>query len=318
MRHMMNKLKLACIIAFLLSVGIGWGAASGLASDAAQSGTVPVSMVVSIEAKHGGEIPTINREDVRVTQGKTRLRVTDWLPLQGDQAALQLFVLLDDADRTNISLQFDDLRQFMGAQAASTSIGVAYMQYGAAEIVQNPTTDRVLAEKALRLPLSFAGVSGSPYESISDLIKRWPESTARREIFLVSSGIDRLYGSGPDDPYLTEAIDQAQRAQIQIYAIYASEAGHFGHSYWSLNWGQNDLSRLAEETGGEFYVQGTQTPIEFKPFLDQFADRLTHQYRVTFLATPEKKAGYQRVALGTEVPNAELVSSDRVYVPAAK
>lgn len=315
---MKTKLKLAWVITSLLSVGIGWGAVSALASDADQAGTVPVSMVVSLEAKHGGEIPTINREDVRVTQGKTRLRVTDWVPLQGDQASLQLFVLLDDADQTNISLQFDDLRRFMDAQPASTLIGVAYMQYGTAEIVQTLSTDHALAEKALRMPLSFAGVSSSPYAAISDLIKRWPEGTARREIFVVSSGIDHLYGGGPDDPYLTEAISQAQRAQIQIYAIYASERGHFGHSYWQSNWGQNDLSQLAEETGGEFYVQGLQTPIAFRPFLDQFAERLTHQYRLTFLAVPEKKAAYQRVTLGTEVPNAELVSADRVYVPAAE
>jgi hypothetical protein len=315
---MTKKPKLAHAIAVLLLVGMGWGAASGLSSDTGQLGTVPVSMVVSLEAKHGGQIPIINREDVRVTQGKVRLRVTDWVPLQGDQAGLELYVLLDDADRTNISLQFDDLRQFMSAQTASTSIGVAYMQYGSAEIVQNLTNDHAQAEKALRIPLSSSGASGSPYESISDLMKHWPESTARREIFVVSSGIDRLYDGGPDDPYVTEAIQQAQRAGIQIYAIYASEAGHFGHSYYRFNWGQNDLSQLADETGGEFYVQGLQTPVAFRPFLDQFAERLGHQYRLTFLATPAKKAAYQRVMLGTEVPNAELVGADNVYVPAAK
>ena len=313
-----NKRKLACITAFLLSVGIGWGSASGLPSDAGQPETVPVSMVVSLEARHGGEIPTINREDVRVTQGKTRLRVTDWVPYQGDQAGLQLFFLLDDDDRTNLGLQFDDLRQFMNAQPPSALIGVAYMQFGTAEIVQTLSSDHTMAGKALRTPLSSAGVSGSPYESITDLIKRWPESAARRQIFLVSSGIDHLYGGGLDDPYLDEAIEQAQRAQVQIYAIYASEVGHLGHNYWSLNWGQNNLSRIAEETEGDFYVEGSQTPIAFKPFLDQFAVRLTHQYRVTFLAVPEKKADYQRVNLGTEVPNAELISSNRVYVPAAK
>jgi hypothetical protein len=37
---------------------------------------------------------------------------------------------------------------------------------------------------------------------------------------------------------------------------------------------------------------------------------------MTFLPKPEKKAGMQSVKLQTEVPNAELVSADRVYVPA--
>jgi len=38
---------------------------------------------------------------------------------------------------------------------------------------------------------------------------------------------------------------------------------------------------------------------------------------LTFLAKPERKAGFQQVKLRTEVPNAELVGADRVYVPAA-
>jgi hypothetical protein len=313
----MNKRNPTWLMLFLLLVGLGSGAMFGLSSAVDQPGTIPVSMVVSVEAKHGGEVPTISREDVRVMQGSTRLQVMDWVPLQGDRAELQLFVLLDDAANSAVSLQFDDLRQFMSAQPATTAIAVGYMHYGTVETVQNFTRDHAQAEKALRMPLSSAGVSASPYLSISDLIRRWPESTARREIFVVSSGIDPLY-RGPDDPYLTEAIERAQRAGIEIYAIYASGSGHFGHSFRRFNWGQNNLSQLADETGGEFYVQGFQTPIAFKPFLDQFADRLRHQYRLTFLAKPEKKAAYQHVRLETEVPNAELVSADRVYVPTAK
>jgi hypothetical protein len=313
----MNKRNLTLLIVFLLPVEIGWGAMFGLRSDADQPGTVPVSIVVSVEAKHGGEVPAISREDVRVIQGNTRLQVTDWVPLQGDRASLELFVLLDDATNPAVSLQFDDLRQFMRAQPVSTGIAVGYTHYGTVEIVQNFTKDHGQAEKALRMPLGSFGGPASPYLSISDLMKRWPDSMARREMFMVSSGIDRLYG-GPGDPYLTEAIERAQRAGIQIYAIYASGSGHFGHSFWRFNWGQNNLSQLADETGGEFYAQGFQTPIAFKPFLDEFADRLTHQYRITFLAKPEKKGTYQHVRLETEVPNAELVTADRVYVPATK
>jgi len=78
------------------------------------------------------------------------------------------------------------------------------------------------------------------------------------------------------------------------------------------------LSRLADETGGEAYFQGFETPIAFAPFLDEFADRLRHQYKLTFLAIAQKKSSRQHVRLETEVPNAELVIADKVYVPAAK
>jgi hypothetical protein len=306
----MNNRKMLWIMPLFLLTPIAWSLAR-----AAQGGparTVPVRILVSVEARHDKEVPTIKREDVRVLQGNNRLQVTDWVPMQGDRANLELFVVLDDASDTAIGLQFDDLRQFMNAQPATTAIAVAYMHFGTVEIVQNLTKDHAQAGKALRLPFA-ASINPSPYLSVSDLIGKWPESSARREILLISSGIDRLYG-GPNDPYLLQAIERAQRAGIQIYALHASAQGHLAHSLWRLRWGQYNLSQLTEETGGEFYTPDIQT-VSFKPFLDQFADRLQHQYQLTFLAIPEQEAGYQRILLDTEVPNAELVAADKVYVP---
>jgi hypothetical protein len=92
--------------------------------------------------------------------------------------------------------------------------------------------------------------------------------------------------------------------------------GHFGHSFWRINWGQNYLSQIADETGGEAYFLGDETPVSFAPYLDDLTHRLAHQYLLAFLPKPEKKAGLQRVKLRTEVPNAELVAADNVYVPA--
>jgi len=279
--------------------------------------TVPVSMIVSVEAKNGTAVPVIYREDVRALQGNKRLQVTDWVALQGDHAELQLFVLIDDAIKSSVSVQFDDVRQFMDAQPGSTSIAVGYMQHGSIEIAQDFTKDHGRAGKALRMPMGSTGMSPSPYLSISDAMKSWPDSQARREMLIVSSGIDRL-GTGPGDPYLTAAIEQAQRAGIQVYAIYAEGMGHLGHSFWRFNWGQINLGQLTDETGGEFYIQGMQAPIDFKPYLDAFADRLQHQYLVTFLAVPEKKASYQNIRFETEVSNAEIVAADRVFVPTEK
>lgn len=309
----MKKRNIICLMLLVFSSAFG---ASNLLARTSPPKTLSVSMVVTVEAKHGREVPTIYREDVRALQDKTRLEVTDWVALQGDRAGLQLFVLLDESSRPEIGLQFNDLRQFMNQQPDSTIIAVGYMRYGTVDIVQDFTNDRALAGKALRAPMGSA-MSPSPYLSISDLIKRWPEYSGRREILLVSSGTDSLYG-GPDDPYLAETIERAQRSGIQIYTIYASAVGHSGHSYWRRFWGQNNLAQIADETGAESYFQGYQTPIAFKPFLDELADRLKHQYRVTFLAIAGNKASYQRVRFQTEVSNAQLVGAARVYVPAAQ
>jgi len=291
----------------------------GLAAQQAPAANgVPVQMVVTVEPHHGSEVPVINREDVMVNEGKQRDQVTDWVPAQGDHAALELFILLDDGSNTNLGTQLEDIRKFIMAQPSSTKVGVAYMRNGTALVEQNLTSDHALAAKALRLPLGIRTINGSPYFSISDLVKRWPKSGSRREVIMASDGIDRYYGIGDLlDPYLDAAIEDAQRAGVLVSAIYTPGVGHSSHSYWLTYWGQLYLAKLTEETGGEsYYIGFFGPPVAFAPYLGDFGNRLNHQYLLTFLAKPEKKAGMRPVKLTTEVPNAELVSAGMVYVPA--
>jgi hypothetical protein len=59
---------------------------------------VPVHVVVTVEARKGQETPVINREVVMVHEGHVRDEVVDWVPLQGEHAALELMILLDDVE----------------------------------------------------------------------------------------------------------------------------------------------------------------------------------------------------------------------------
>jgi hypothetical protein len=77
------------------------------------------------------------------------------------------------------------------------------------------------------------------------------------------------------------------------------------------------LAELADRTGGEsYYIGMTGAPVAFAPFLKDLANRLNHQYLLTFIAKPEKKAGLRKVKIRTEVPNAELVAPEQVFVSA--
>jgi hypothetical protein len=293
-------------------------ALSVLAQESAPTTGVPVSLVVTAEPHHGSSVPMIDARDVMVYVKHQRAQVTDWVPLQGGRAGVQLFVLIDDSSNTSLGSQLEDIRQFIISQPSTTAIGVAYMQNGTAVVVQNLTTDHEMAAKALRLPFGNAGASASPYFSLTDLLKRWPAAKVPREVLMITDGIDRYWGSGPDDPYVDSTIDEAQKAGVVVFAIYMPGVGHFGHSFWRINWGQNYLSRIADETGGEAYYLGNNAPVSFSPYLEDLANRLNRQYFLTFLAQPEKKAGFQQVKLQTEVPNVDLVSADRVYVPAGQ
>jgi hypothetical protein len=307
----------------LLSTIVGfavWVSVNGVCPQNAAAQAVPAHLLVTVEARHGSNVPEVSRADVMVYEGRERDQVTDWIPASGEHAGLELFILLDDGSGLNLGAQLESLRKFITAQPASTLIGVAYMQNGSAKVEQSPTNDHALSAKALRLPMGIGGVNASPYFSLSDLIKRWPESSNRREVLMVSDGIDRYYGSADlQDPYLDAAIDDALRAGIVIYDIYTPGAGHFGHSYWQNYWGQTYLSRVADETGGEaYYIGFTGAPVSFDPYLEDMGRHIDHQYWLTFLAKPQKKSGWQRVKVTTEVSNAELVAAHQVYVPAEK
>jgi hypothetical protein len=313
----MNKFR--CLFSAIAGFAV-WasGAGSVYAQNAVTQGA-PTHLLVTVEARHGSNVPEMDSRDVMVYEGRDRDRVTDWLPAEGEHAGLELFILLDDGSNERLGSQLEDIRQFIFSQPSSTLIGLAYMQDGIAKVAQNPTSDHAMAAKALRLPLGIGGINASPYFSLSDLVKRWPAGSSRREVVMVSDGIDRYYGSGDlQDPYLDAAIDDATRAGIVVYGIYTPGAGHFGHSYWQNYWGQIYLSRLAEETGGEsYYIGFSGAPVSFEPYLEDVGRHLDHQYWLTFLAKPQKKSGWQRIKVTTEVPNAELVSPHKVYVPAA-
>jgi hypothetical protein len=277
---------------------------------------VPVQTILTVEARHDPDknIPSLNREDVMAYEGHTGLPVTDLVSCTGENAGLELYVLIDDASSTIVGSQFDDLRRFIEGQPATTAIGIGYMHNGFVEAVRNLTTDHAAAARSLRLPMPFG--QASPYLALSDIIHKWPESTWRHEVVMVSSGVDPLGGLGPVNPYMDMAIEDAQRREVVVYAIYMPSEGHSGHSLFRISWAQSHLAQLAEETGGEAYMLGFGPPVSFAPYLDEIAARLANQYRVTFLVKPEKKGGFRTVRLTTEAPNAELVGPAKVWAPA--
>src|SRR5580700_11208690 len=159
------------------------------------SSTVQVHMVITDEAlRDDSELPILRPENVQVNQGKTSLKVDHLIPARADNAALQLFILIDDTCDTGIGNSLNDLRDFINAQPASTVVGVAYMSNATIQITQNFTADHALAAKAVRLPRGILSAMDSPYLSLMSLVTAWPQAKVRREVLMVSDGIDRLRG----------------------------------------------------------------------------------------------------------------------------
>jgi len=309
------------VTAIVLAVGFSCVVLPAFARQTGATPGVPVNMVVSVEPKHGDEIPPITQQDLMVFQGHDRRTVTGWVPAKGNHAGLALAVLIDDSAGFSLGTQLNDIRTFIAEQGPTTLVAVGYMQNGTVALAQNFTLDHMAAAKSLRLSQGFFGAEASPYLSISNFIKRWPTNGAipRREILAITSGIDTVYMGFYPDPYVDAAAEDAECAGVPVYSIYTPSAGHFGHSYYRTYWGQNYLSQLSEETGGEsYYFLGPQASVAFAPYLKQFNRQLLNQFLLSFLAKAEKKAGRESVKVTSEIHSVDFVHAGQVCVPASQ
>lgn len=292
-------------------------------------------VITDMALRSDSEVPRLKPDEVKVKQGKTFLQVTQLIPAQGDNAALQLVILIDDTLDTSVGNNLTDLKEFIKGQPPSTVIAIGYMSNAGVNMVQNFTADHELAVKAVRLPRGALSTMDSPYLSLIGLVKGWPQQNVRREVLMVTDGIDRLRGEKPTPSQLgpsfgpvyhsmpTISIDAAsaseisQRYNVIVHSIYSPGVGRAGRSSWDLQLGLGGLSKIADETGGECYSLGTSSLVSFKPYLERFQRALDNQYYLVFLATPKKNAGLQRVKIETEVSNSEIAAPDNVWVPAA-
>ncbi len=215
-------------------------------------------LIVTAVGQHGSAPPELMKDDVSAEVNNRPARVTEWTLLRGDQASLEIYLVIDDGEKTDLGIQFESLRRFINDQAASTRMGLAYLRYGSASIAAPLTTDHEAVAKALRLPFGqLLGITASPYMGIADLVKKWPAGEARREVLLISSGDDPWSPRDPQNPYLLNAIAVAQRAGVVVHSIYYGGAGQ---AYSRINWGQNYLAELGEGTGGKSVLARIREP----------------------------------------------------------
>ena len=288
-----------------------------LASELSHAADQPaaVHMIVTVDARNGASLPALKESDVIAHQGGTRLRVTGMTACQGENAAMELFLVLDDASSPS-GWRLDDLRQFINGQPAMVSIAVGHMHNGMVETTVKFTLDHTLAAQSLRLPLGAGAASA--YLALSDLIKHWQGHAERREVVLITSGIDPSSGNGPINPYLDTAIADAQREGIIVHTIYFPGLGGASVTPYPLNSGQSFLEQLTTATGGRTFIPVSNRADSLASVLDELAWLLEHQYRVTLTPKPGTKAGLHDVKLVLEAPNAALFYAKRMYVPGGR
>lgn len=292
---------------FVLSV-VASAVWSGVGRSAYAQDEGPATVRVVVRAESKGNAPALQVSDVKVEFNGKKVDAARIRPLvRAGAQPVEVALLIDDGLRANFGTQLQELEKFVDAMASpQVSVGVGYMRNGRAEFPAGFSTEPEREKQAIRLPISAAGISGSPYFCLQDLVKHWPTNTgAPRVVLMITNGIDRYNGSvspmNQDSPYVAQAADDAQRAGVPVYSIYYG--GREVNAALPSFSGQSYLSQVAEATGGESFNGGQINPPSLTPYFNQFSRALRESYLVSFQTGSHKM---ERLKVSTTVSGVKL------------
>lgn len=308
--------QLLAAAAFLtLAIGLGHLCSSAIAqtrtmvpTDEARTGARPVTIPVGIRVKGVKPEPELQMVDISVTEDGDPQTILSVRAI-GNNSPLTLAVLIQDDLVQSVANEVKPIGDFIRRLPKNSRVLVGYLRTGSLQVRQKFTTDLEKAAKALRSPASVASVGpSSPYLEVIDAIKRFDsQPSGRRAILLVSDGLDISRGidssSAGQSIDLQRAINDAQRRGIAVYAFYSPSVAT-QNSLLTSN-AQSSLQRLADETGGRAFFQGTGAPVSFDPFLKNLSSSLETQIALTYLSTHLDK-GFHRIRIRSATPGVEL------------
>jgi len=268
---------------------------------------VEAKVVVTVADHMNHKPPVLKRGDL--ADGAS-MRIANVAPLYGDK---ELYILIDDAANYDFGTKLQELRGFVDTQPASTALGLAFIRDGELKVVQTPAKDHQLVVRGLRAPAGSK--TGNPWCALAGLIASWPAGVERREVLMITSGIDKTTdGTAPSCGNADTALAAAERAGVSIYAIYHPVADYAKEEWRRVDNGVVELSHVCYETGGEAYFVTHSAVETITPFLDDIAEHLNNQYRLTVVFDAAPEPGLRDVYIHPVSPDLELMAPTKVWV----
>ncbi len=288
-------------------------ATPAFAQELANEGPVPTTALISVQSKNN---TPLNSAALKLEINGHDAEIASVTPVAKDGA--QVAILIDDGLRGSFGAQVDDIRRFVTSLPPNVQVLVGFMQNGTVRSNGSFTTNHAAAAETLRVPLSAAGISASPYFCLQEFVKHWPgQGNAARMVLMLTNGVDPYNGSvsplNQDSPYVQNAQDDAQRAGVAVYSIYYGDSGmRGGLANFS---GQSYLNQVAEATGGESFYQGRITPPSLAPYLQEFRQAISESYLVTFNASAarEKRDSLTRIKIKSEQAGVKVRAPQAVH-----
>ena len=278
--------------------------------------TIPISIFTENELEKKKADEFVQAGEISVEEDG---EIQDILSIRSvSNQPIALAILIQEDLTLNINNQLKDLAKFIVNLPEGSRVMVAYLRSGTIQIRQRFTRDLEDAADSLRIVSGSAAVAPrTPYDGVKEAIKRFDGvPTGRKAILLISDGLDLSNGIDSSSPTLSTALEtailEAQRNSVAVYGFYASATFTSGGNSRLIGNAQSSLLRIARETGGKAFFQGSLTPVSFEPFFKDLDLALNRQFALSYLSTHMKK-GYHRVEVTSTNPVVKIVHPRGYY-----
>lgn len=270
--------------------------------------TIPVSIVSKQELKEKQAQEFIEAGDITVREDGEEQTILSIRSVSNTPLALA--ILIQDDLTPSVNLQLRDLADFIRQMPNGSRVMVAYLRGGTIQVRQKFTDDLEKAAKSLRIVAGSGVAANNPYVGVEEALGRFDAlPLGRRAVLLISDGLDVSRGtnvfSAADSIDLDRAILKAQRKSVAVYSFYSAGSLTTQSTSTLVLTGQGSLEKLADETGGRAFFQGTISPISFQPFFKDLNLALNRQFALTYLSTHMKK-GYHKVQVTSTNPEVKI------------
>ena len=267
--------------------------------------TIPISIFTKEELRQGQAEEFIQADRLIVKEDREEQTILSIRSVV--DAPLALAILIQDDLSSSFNLQIRDLQKFIRNLPRGSRVMVAYVRGGTLQVRQRFTDDLERAAGSIRIVASSSVVAPrNPFDGVIDALNRFDALPAgRRAVLLISDGLDVSAGLASSTPGqsldLERAITRAQRRNVAVFSFYSpASLTARGDSRLVLN-GQSSLAKIADETGGRAFFQGSVAPLSFDPFFRDLTLLLNRQFLLSYLSTHMNR-GYHRVEVQSTNP----------------
>lgn len=195
---------------------------------------------------------------------------------------VNLAILIQDDLVSQVGNELGETRDFIRSLPPGSRVMVGYITTGTLQVRQPFTTDLDKAAGSLRTVMGTTSASAfNPYVEVVEALRQFQTGNGKNVLLLISDGLDTSRGfdssAAGNTLDLHRAIDNARKRDVAVYTFFAPSVGLTSRSHLAVSYGQSSLNRLAHDTGGKAFFQGSGF-VSFTPYFRRLREALNEQY----------------------------------------